>query len=252
MSYEPLCLCGRNISKKQMEMALMMMMRRMLMKKKISWSIRFLSLTITQCTSSRVRPSSSHQKTEERGKQQMTRKIDKTWGCRIAKSTLTGLVRLFFSFDAAAVLNLFGASGSMNDVTSLWQDLMKYCWYVTCQRCWLDCCARRPNCWPSIMPSFWHPIPRAFLAGPKWKHCYDWQLLQHPFFLLLEKSPFPHSLIDGCCKVPSIPSMCHIRIETTSKKLSKRWRWIFLIWLVDPRCCDLNSTSSLRLLTSYI
>ena len=99
MSYEPLCLCGksritRNISKKQMEMALMMMM--LMKKKKISWSIRFLSLTITQCTSSRVRPSSSHQKTEERGKQQMTRKIDKTWGCRIAKSTLTGLVRLFF------------------------------------------------------------------------------------------------------------------------------------------------------------
>ena len=101
----------------------------------------------------------------ERGKQQMTRKIDKTWGCRIAKSTLTGLVRLFFpSLKRATCFHywFFGASG-MNDVTSLWQDLMKYCWYVTCQR-WLAWLRKKTKLLAFNHALFWHPIPRAFLA----------------------------------------------------------------------------------------
>lgn len=117
----------------------------------------------------RVLSMETHQKTylswAEGGKEQMSRKIDKTWGC-LTKSTDRTCQTFFLDRVTgfhAAVLNLFGASGSMNDVTSLWQDLMKYCWYVTCQR-WLAWLRKKTKLLAFNHALFWHPIPRAFLA----------------------------------------------------------------------------------------
>ena len=115
---------------------------------------RFLSLTITQCTSSHVH--SLHIKKTREGKEN-NKWPEKSIKHGVAlQKVLTGHVRLFFT--PLLLLKHFSAvSDSMNDVTSLWQDLMKYCWYVTCQRLLLIlyCRARRPNwCWPSIMALF--------------------------------------------------------------------------------------------------
>ena len=199
MSYEPLCLCGksritRNISKKQMEMALMMMM--LMKKEKISWSIRFLSLTITQCTSSRVRPSSSHQKTEERGKQQMTRKIDKTWGCRIAKSTHWQDLSDFFSkLEKSNLLSLL----------VFWRIRYEWCdkFMARLNEILLICNVPKAAA-DTLLQSkktklmlafnhgpFWHQIPRAFLSESITTTAASF------FPTFVEKSPFPHSLIDG-------------------------------------------------------
>ena len=69
------------------------------------------------------------------------------------QKVLTGHVRLFFT-PLLSLEHFSAVSDSMNDVTSLWQDLMKYCWYVTCQRLLLW----RKTKWLAFNHGlFWHP-----------------------------------------------------------------------------------------------
>ena len=98
-------------------------------------------------------PFATHQKNEGRkGKQQMTRKIDKTWGLPYKKYWQD--MSDFFCTPLLSLEHFSAASDSMNDVTSLWQDLMKYCWYVTCQRLLLW----RKTKWLAFNHGlFWHP-----------------------------------------------------------------------------------------------